>query len=281
MRFKISAKCTGVTREVDGAVKNLNISRSDGDVVARRDEVLRADVDVAEEEGRQARDEIVGVRDAEVAAGLVADVGAEVAAADSGGAVGVLMNTISKDFQIKAGRLRTYQCNIEPYIPKVGCGEASDGAAQTVSSDGDLEAGVGGGSGRDGGNDTGPGLEPGGVEAFEAAAVCADIRGDESKVDVGQEVPDGLSASEGNDDEAVGYIRGDIARDIGEKGTEIKVSVELSSHWIVMEDKGNMVDHDFRKPAASFSFFSLEGQCIEKRHIKTQQLANTRHKRTS
>lgn len=153
---------------------------------------------VLEEDGRQTRNGVVHVGDAELAAGLGRDEVGKDVVAHAGGSVSVDVDAVA---------LSAKSC---------GC-EGGDGTAEGVAGGDDAEARVGGDGLADGGGGGVGDFVPGVVEAVvDLAAVGkgAVVKGED---DVGDEVAEVVAAADGEDDELVGGVDGDEAANAGHR----------------------------------------------------------------
>ena len=106
-----------------------------------------------------------------------------------------------------------------PGLAHLGGSDGGDGATEGVSRDHELESWVGGRGGGECCENAPPGFDPGGVEARVNGAGGAEVRGrGGGEIGVGEEVADGFGAAEGEDGEAAGGVRGEVARHVGEEG---------------------------------------------------------------
>ena len=86
----------------------------------------------------------------------------------------------------------------------------------------------------DGGEDARAGVDPGLPEAAVGGAVGAEVGFHGLEVEVGHPVFDGGGAAEGNDDEFVGVVEGDVACYVG-AGESGGVSEKSKGLWIVWD----------------------------------------------
>lgn len=196
VRDDVEAKGAAIAARVGNAVAEPHVA--DGIVIlvhgAPGKPVLGRDVAVAEEDGGQARDGVVAVGDAPLAAGLAGHPVGEVVVADARRAEGVDIGG-------------------DALAAQVGAREGRDGAAERVAGDDDLVVAVGGAGGVDaaggGVGDLLPGLGEAGVDFALADEVARLPREEE----VGDEVAEVVAAAQGEDDFAAGVVDGDVAAD--------------------------------------------------------------------
>lgn len=151
---------------------------------------------VLEKNGRQTRNGVVDVGDAELAAGLGRD-------------------EVGKDVVAHAGRAVRVDVDAVALRAQTGGRERGDGAAQRVAGGDDAEARVGGDSLSDGGGGGVGDFVPGVVEAVVDLAAVGEGAVGEGKGDVGDEVAEVVAAADGEDDELVGRVDGDEASNAG------------------------------------------------------------------
>lgn len=209
VRDDVEAKGAAIAARVGNAVAEPHVA--DGIVMlvhgAPGKPVLGRDVAVAEEDGGQARDGVVAVGDAPLAAGLAGHPVGEVVVADARRAEGVDVGG-------------------DALAAQVGAREGGDGAAERVAGDDDLVVAVGGAGGVDaaggGVGDLLPGLGEAGVDLALADEV-ARLPGEE---EVGDEVAEVVAAAQGEDDFAASVVDSDVATDAG-PGAAARVSVGM------------------------------------------------------
>lgn len=192
----VETKSTRIAKNVGDAIADANVA---GEVVNRRraaagEPVLGRSVAVAKDDGRQARNGISLVRDAEHLAGLAGGKVGKLVVADAGRAVRV-------DVARVAG------------LAEVRGAQVGDGAAERVAGDDDLVARVGGQALVDGaGGSVGdfvPGVGEAGVDLAAAGEAAVLLFED----DVCDEVADVVAAADGDDNLAADVINGGVAGD--------------------------------------------------------------------
>ena len=133
-----------IPHQIDAPAQHRDVPLRRHDPGPGIDVVLRAEVDEPQRPGREPRDRVVGMRDAEVPAPvLVRDVVAQGGRRDARRAVGV-----------EVGR------GGGGGVSDLGGGDGGDGAAEAVADDDDAVSGVSGRGGFEGGEDAGAGFEP-------------------------------------------------------------------------------------------------------------------------
>lgn len=190
----VESRRAGVAVRVGNTGADLDLGDCvvNGGGVARGQPELGRHVAVLEQDGRQTRDGVVDVRDAELAAGLGRDEVGKDVVAHTRRAVGVDVDAVALRAQIRGG-------------------ERGDGAAERVAGGDDAEARVGGDGLADGGGGGVGDFVPGVVEAVVDLAAVGKGAVGEGKGDVGDEVAEVVAAADGEDDELVGRVDGDEA----------------------------------------------------------------------
>lgn len=136
------------------------------------------------------------MRDAEIAAWLVGYIRTE-------------------SFPRDTGRPEIVHCDGKAGVPQGCCCEGGDGCAEGVAYDGDCVVRVEAGGVADGGDDAVAGVEPALPEAGVGGAVGTQVGGGGFEIEVGDPGVYGGAAAEGDDDEVVGVVEGDVAGYVG------------------------------------------------------------------
>lgn len=209
----IEARRAGVAVRVGNAGADLDLRDCvvNGGGIASGQPELGRDVAVVEQDGRQARNGVVDVGDAELAAGLGRDEVGKDVVAHAGRAIGVDVDAVT---------LRAESC---------GC-ERGDGTAKGVTRGDDAEARVGGDGLADGGGGGVGDFVPGVVEAVVDFAAVGKGAVGEAEDDVGDEVAEVVAAADGEDDELVGGVDGDEAANAGYRAA---VWMKISVRWLL------------------------------------------------
>lgn len=118
----------------------------------------------------------------------------------------------------KGEKGKTHHLHIHPHIAQFRRGDDGDGAAEAVARRDDLVTGVLGDGGGEGGEEVGAQFAPGGVEAVVDEAGGAEVRGDEGDEGVDDVVLARGRAADGEDEEGVGGVDGEVGGDVAEGG---------------------------------------------------------------
>lgn len=198
MSGDVEARSAGVAVGVGNAGADLDLRDCvvNGCGASGRQPVLGRDMAVVEEDGRQTRNRVVEVGDAELAAGLGSDEVGKDVVAHAGGSIRVDVDVVALGAE-RRGR------------------EGGDSTAEGVARGDDLEARVGGDGLADGGGGGVGDLVPGVVEAVVDLAAVGEAAVGEGEDDVGDEVAQVVAAADGEDDELVGAVDGDEAANAG------------------------------------------------------------------
>lgn len=194
----VESRGAGVAVRVGNAGADLDLRGCvvNGGSIASGEPELGRHVAVLEENGRQTRNGVVDVGDAELAAGLVGD-------------------EVDKDVVAHAGRSVGEDVDVEALSAKIRSRESSNGTAERVARGDDAEVRVGGDGLADGGGGVVGDFVPGVVEAVVDLAAVGEGAVFEAEDDVGDEVADVVAAADGEDDELVGGVDGDEAANAG------------------------------------------------------------------